>query len=95
MFIITLRYTGTLEEVDAHLEAHVDWLHRGVADGWLMLAGRQVPRTGGLLIACGGDRDAIVAKAATDPFVVHGVAEMTVVEVAPGVVAPGLEMLKG
>lgn len=94
MFIITLRYTGTLEEVDAHLEAHVAWLHQGVTDGWLLVAGRQVPRTGGLLIAR-GEREAIVAKAATDPFIVNGVAEMTVVEVAPGIIAPGLEMLAG
>lgn len=94
MFIITLRYTGTVKEVDAHLEAHVAWLQQGVADGWLMLAGRLVPRTGGLLIAR-GEKDVIVAKAATDPFIVNGVAEMTVVEVAPGIIAPGLEILRG
>ncbi|RVT43875.1 YciI family protein [Sphingobium algorifonticola] len=94
MFIIALHYTATLEEVDAHLDAHVAWLHQGIADGWLMIAGRQVPRTGGILIAR-GDRDAIVAKASTDPFVVHGVADVTVTEFTPSIVAPGLDALAG
>ena len=94
MFIVTLRYTGTLAEVDAHLDAHVAWLHQGIADGWLLVAGRQVPRTGGILIAR-GDRDAIVAKTATDPFVVNGVAEVTLTEFTPSIVAPGMETFRG
>jgi uncharacterized protein YciI len=93
MFIIDLRYTAPVEEVDRHLEAHVDWLRQGMADGWLVAAGRKVPREGGVLIAR-GERDAIAAKAATDPFVTEGVAQISLTEVALGLVAPEMEFLK-
>lgn len=93
MFIIMLRYLAPLAEVDAHLDAHRAWLQAGIADGWLLVAGRQVPRVGGILIA-GGEKEDIAAKAATDPFVLNKVAEVTLVEFSPSMVAPGLEMLK-
>ena len=58
------------------------------------IAGRQVPLTGGMFL-CRGERAAVEAWAATDPFAVHGLAEYRFIEVAPSVVAPGLESLKG
>ncbi|CAN5234688.1 YciI family protein [soil metagenome] len=93
MFIITLHYKVELDVVDSHMEAHVAWLKAGLADGWLLIAGRQVPRVGGILIAQ-GERAEIETKAATDPFVVNGVADLTITEFLPSFVAPGLESLK-
>ncbi|PZU59083.1 MAG: GTP cyclohydrolase [Sphingobium sp.] len=93
MFIISLTYVAPIAELDSHLDAHRAWLAQGIADGWLLAAGRKVPREGGILIAR-GERDDIAAKAATDPFVVNRVAEFALIEFAPAMVAPGLEMLK-
>lgn len=94
MLVLTLTYKADLAEVDRHLEAHVAWLKAGIADGWLLAAGRQVPRTGGVLLAR-GERAEIERLAATDPFVTQGVAEVLVTEVTLALVAPGLEALKG
>jgi uncharacterized protein YciI len=93
MFVITLTYKVDLDVVNSHMDAHVAWIKRALADGWLLIAGRQVPRVGGILIAR-GVRDDIEAKAASDPFVMHGVADFTVTEFLPSFVASGLESLK-
>jgi uncharacterized protein YciI len=92
MFIISLRYTAPLAQVDSHLEAHVAWLKAGLADGWLLIAGRKVPREGGILIARGVLED-VAAKAAQDPFILNGVAEFTLTEFVPSMAAPGLESM--
>ena len=93
MLIISLRYIAPVEQVDLHLDAHVAWLKAGMADGWLLVAGRKIPREGGILIAK-GDRATVEALAATDPFVINGVAQFDLIEFAPSMVAPGLEALK-
>ncbi|MDX3908334.1 MAG: YciI family protein [Sphingobium sp.] len=93
MIIISLRYTAPLAEVDAHLDAHVAWLKTAIADGWVVIAGRQVPREGGILIARGEKQD-VAAKAATDPFVINNVAELSLVEFSPSMTAPGFEIFK-
>lgn len=93
MFIISLTYKVDLDVVDSHMPAHVAWLKEAMADGWLLVAGRKVPREGGILIGR-GVREDIEAKAAADPFVVNGVADVAITEFAPSFVAPGLEMLK-
>ena len=93
MFVVSLHYIVDLPTVDAHMDAHVAWLKEALADGWLLVAGRKVPREGGILIARGEKSD-IEAKIATDPFVVNGVAEATVTEFNPSFVASGLEFFK-
>ena len=79
--VVTLTYVKPLLEVDALMAAHVTWLEAGFAGGQLLLAGRQVPRTGGIVI-CRGRKAEAEAYAATDPFVTGGVAQADVVEIA-------------
>ncbi|MEC3950586.1 YciI family protein [Sphingobium sp. HWE2-09] len=93
MFIVSLHYIVDLPTVDSHMDAHVAWLKAGLADGWLLVAGRKVPRDGGILIARGEKAD-IEAKVATDPFVLNGVAEVTLTQFNPSFVADGLDVLK-
>ena len=93
MFIVSLHYIVDLPTVDSHMDAHVTWLKAGLADGWLLVAGRKVPRDGGILIARGEKAD-IEAKVATDPFVLNGVAEVTLTQFNPSFVADGLDVLK-
>ena len=93
MIVVILNYVVPTESIDEHRPAHLAWLHDGVAAGMLLCAGRQVPLTGGMFL-CRGERAAVEAWAATDPFAVHGLAEYRFIEVAPSVVAPGLESLK-
>lgn len=87
--VVTLTYVAPLEAVDAQMAAHVAWLERGVDEGVLLLAGRQVPRTGGILIFR-GHRAEVEAVAASDPFVTAGVATAAVTEMAASFAADAL-----
>ena len=44
------------------------------------MSGRRIPRTGGVIVAHGDDREAMEALAATDPFVRGGVATVEVIQ---------------
>lgn len=92
MIVIVLNYVVPIEQIDAHRGPHLDWLRAAVDSGRLLFAGRQVPLTGGM-IAARGTRAEVEAWAATDPFAIHGLAEYSFIEVAPSVIAPGLEAI--
>ncbi|WP_448661914.1 YciI family protein [Sphingomonas sp. CJ20] len=92
MIVVLLNYVVDLAEIDALRPAHVDWLKAGLAEGRLLVAGRKVPVTGGMFLAR-GTLDDVRAWAATDPFALAGAAEYSFTEIAPSIVAPGLEAL--
>ena len=94
MFIVSLTYTRPLEEVDALMDPHMTWLKKHYASGLFVASGRQVPRTGGVILARSGDREALEAVLARDPFVQGGVARMEVTEFVPSMTALGVEVLK-
>ena len=94
MFIVTLTYLKPVEEIDALMHDHVEWLKTGYAEGLFIASGRRVPRTGGVILARSGDEPALRANLARDPFVIHGAARVDVVEFTPSMTAPGAEVLK-
>jgi uncharacterized protein YciI len=94
MFIVTLTYLKPVEQVDALMHDHVEWLKKGYAEGLFVASGRRVPRTGGVILARSGDEAALREALARDPFVIHGAARCEVVEFTPSMTAPGAEVLK-
>ena len=93
MFVLVLTYTKPLDEVDALMREHMEWLSAGYRDGHFVVSGRRVPRTGGVILARGDDREAIEALAAQDPFVLAGVATVEVIQFRASQTAEGLEAL--
>ncbi len=93
MFVLLLTYVKPLAEVDALMRPHVAWLEEQYAAGHFLVSGRQIPRTGGVIVARGDDREEIEALAATDPFVSGGVATCEVVQFHPSQTAPGFDAL--
>ena len=92
MILVLLTYKVDIAEIDALRPAHVDWLKQAVTDGRLLVAGRKVPVTGGFFMAR-GTLDEVQVWAAGDPFATAGAAEYEFIEVAPSILAPGLEAL--
>ena len=70
------------------------WVKEGYAKGWFLASGRKMPRTGGVIFAI-GERAAIEAYVAADPFIIHGIAEYDITELAVTTAVDGLEILKG
>lgn len=94
-FIISLRYTAPIEDVDGLLADHVAWLRGNHAVGHFLGWGRKVPRDGGLILARGESRNAVELLAAEDPFVAGGVAEFEVIEWAHGFLDDSIAGLAG
>jgi uncharacterized protein YciI len=94
MFIVTLTYLKPVEEIDALMKGHIDWLNQGFADGLFIASGRRVPRTGGVILARSGDEAGLRAFLARDPFAIHAAARCDLVEFTPSTTAPGAEVLK-
>jgi uncharacterized protein YciI len=80
MFIITLTYVVPLAELDARMTDHVKFLQKYYKESVFLTSGRQVPRTGGIIVAVGKSKAEIEAIMKTDPFCAHGLAGFTVTE---------------
>lgn len=59
---------------------HVKFLQKYYKDNIFLTSGRQVPRTGGIIVAVGKSKAEIQTIMETDPFCAHGLAEFTVAE---------------
>ncbi len=94
MFIVSLTYKADLEEVDKHLDAHVEYLKQEYAAGSFIASGRKVPRTGGVILSAVSSRDELEAILARDPFNLAGVADYAIIEFVPSMVAYGYELLQ-
>ena len=53
MFIVLLKYTQPLEVIDSLMGEHVRFLRRHIKEKVFIVAGRQVPRRGGVIFARG------------------------------------------
>lgn len=93
MFVVGLRYTVPLEDVDAVRRHHLTWVDELVAGGTIIAAGRLTDSTGGILIMRAPDRETVDRLLAEDPYARSAVAEYEVTEFTAGRIAPGLEHL--
>ena len=80
MFIVELTYKAPLEKIDKQMRPHVAFLNKYYASGHFLVSGRQVPRTGGIIVAMADSREQVEAIMAEDPFCKHGLAEARVIE---------------
>ena len=94
MFIVSLTYKSTLDEVDSHLDAHIAYLKQEYINGNFIASGRKIPRTGGVILCSVKTRDALESILAKDPFYLDGIAEYDITEFIPSMVAEGFEKLK-
>lgn len=89
MFVVVLTYVKPLADVDRHMREHVAFLNQHYADGTFIASGRQVPRTGGVILARAASKDALTAIMERDPFCQRGVATFTIIEFRTSQHQPG------
>lgn len=80
MFVIELIYKADLEDIDAHMRAHMAFLKTHYTAGTFLMSGRKVPRDGGIILAHGKSKDEIETIMKDDPFCKNGLAEFRVIE---------------
>lgn len=93
MFVLIARYTKPAEEVDRLLDGHRAWIMKNMKAGRILLTARQVPLTGGLILARGESPEEIWEMIGEDPFHASGSAQYEVLQFQPVRAAPGLEGL--
>ena len=91
LFIISIRYLVPLDKIDTTMPQHVAWLNKHYEKGEFLVFGRQVPRTGGIIIARGENRKAVEKMAKEDPFVKKKMATIDIVEFSASKMAKGLK----
>lgn len=91
MFVLQARYTRPIEEVDALLDGHKEWIGRN--SDRILLTAREVPLIGGLILVRADSAEEVWEMIREDPFHASGMAEYEVREYAPARAAPGLEGL--
>lgn len=93
MFIISLTYQKSLDKVDTHLNAHIEFLKDAYAKGIFLASGRKNPRTGGIILALATNRAEIESIIALDPFYIHDVATYEITDFTPTMTSPKLSFL--
>ncbi len=78
LYLVTLTYIRPIEEVNAHLDTHRDWLVTHMRGGQLLVAGPLEDRTGGFLLARCANREELDDMLAQDSFAVHRLVEAQV-----------------
>jgi uncharacterized protein YciI len=91
MFVIELIYKASLDQIDAHMAAHVRFLKKYYASGHFLVSGRKIPRDGGIILAVGKSRAEIEAIVLEDPFHRHGLAEFRIIEFRASQKAPDIQ----
>jgi uncharacterized protein YciI len=93
MFVVVLNYVKPLDVIDAHLAAHREFLGKHYESGVFIVSGRRVPRTGGVILARGVSRDALMEILRQDPFYEQGIVRHEVIEFRPNLTVPELTWL--
>ena len=80
MFVIVLTYEAPLVEIDRLMPEHMRFVEKCYDAGVFIASGRQVPRTGGVILAVGSKRKDVEDVIALDPFVTNGLASHEIIE---------------
>ena len=80
MFIIELIYKAPLQEIDAHMKAHVAYLKKYYKLKNFIVSGRKIPRKGGIIIATALTKKEIEKIIKQDPFYKHNLADFKITE---------------
>jgi uncharacterized protein YciI len=95
MFIVDLKYIVPLEELDEHMEAHVQYLRKYYDQHIFVASGRKVPRTGGIILALVKDEESLKKILMEDPFYKHRLADFSITQFLASQYHPDLEALLG
>lgn len=94
MFIILVNYKVSLDIVEQYLSAHINYLKQQYALGNFIASGRQVPRTGGVILSNMESREALEQVLEQDPFKQNKLADYVITEFVPSMTCKELDFLK-
>ncbi len=93
MFIINLTYIEPLEAVEKHLQEHINFLDHYYAEGLFIASGRKNPRTGGIILMQGKNKEVVQEIIRQDPFYKNKIAQYDIIEFETSKYCPELKTL--
>lgn len=93
LFVVILRYVVARERIDEARGRHLDFLDKYYAENIFIASGRQVPMTGGVILARAPSRDYLWEILKQDHFYTEHLAEYQIFEFEPNKNAAALDML--
>ena len=91
MFILKLKYSKPIDEVDKVLESHTKYLEKYCSLKKFICTGRFNPRTGGVIICNAKNKEEVETLIEEYPFYTNEVAEYEIIEFLPKIYAKGFE----
>ncbi len=85
MLMALSNYTKSLDEVNIYRDQHINYLKNLIAENKLLVAGRQTPPTGAVIIAKNISLEEFKTILANDPYTEAGVAGYQIIEFAPAI----------
>ncbi|TGK12891.1 hypothetical protein EHO60_03185 [Leptospira fletcheri] len=82
-FLIELRYTSSLEKIEAAVVEHRAFLQTLYDRGILLLSGPKEPRIGGMILGKANSKEEMQNLLREDPFQKQGLAEVSFTEFHP------------
>ncbi len=89
MFLLSLIYQVSLDQVDRFREAHIQFLKKYYAREKFICSGAKIPRTGGIILCRAESIDEVKKIISEDPFYKNGVAKYEITEFTPSLYAEG------
>lgn len=83
MFIISLTYKVTIENVERHIPEHNSFLQKYYDSGLFIASGRKEPRTGGVIICKASSKNEVERIIKEDPFHIQQVADYDIIKFIP------------
>lgn len=83
MYIVFLKFSTNKERAGDYMQAHNEWVQRGLDDQVFLLVGSLKPNLGGGILAHHCQLEELQQRVAADPFVEQGVVGAEIIEFAP------------
>lgn len=94
MFIVLLKFSNNKGQASQFIEGHNAWIKQGFDDGIFLLTGSINPKLGGGIMAHGTSLQELQARVNSDPFVLHDVVSVDILEIAPSRTDERLDFLR-
>lgn len=82
-FIVEVTYRIPVEQIGDVLNEHRAYLQIGYDQGWLLMSGPQIPKTGGVIIARAPSRRELEEFFSKDPYQAKGIGDYRFIEFDP------------
>jgi uncharacterized protein YciI len=93
VFIVLLNISSSKEQAAIHMAEHKAWLQNGFDEGVFLASGNLSGQPGGGILIHGLSEDQLQQRLNQDPFVIHGIVTVQIIEITPSKTDPRMAFL--